>query len=85
MSTDSAKEKYFLLQVQYRKDPEAFARLYDMYVSRIFRFVYFKVSSEEDAQDLTAEVFLKAWEYIKKQDRKLLILRHFSTRLPEIQ
>jgi RNA polymerase sigma-70 factor (ECF subfamily) len=46
------------------KDPEAFAKVYDLYIDKIYRFVYFKVSDQELAQDFTSEVFLKTWEYI---------------------
>lgn len=46
------------------KDPEAFAKVYDLYIDKIYRFVYFKVSDKELAQDFSSEVFLKTWEYI---------------------
>ncbi len=45
-------------------DREAFGELYDRYVERIFRYVYHKVGSRTDAEDLTAQVFMKAWEAI---------------------
>jgi RNA polymerase sigma-70 factor, ECF subfamily len=48
------------------QDQEAYGRFYDLYVKRIYRFVYFKVNSTTDAQDLTSEVFLKIWQYIKE-------------------
>ena len=48
------------------KSPEAFGKLYDGYATRIYRFIYFKVSSSTDAEDLTAEVFLKAWQYLSE-------------------
>ncbi len=47
-----------------KRDPEAFAQLYDRYVEKIYRYVYFKSGRSEDAQDLTALIFLKAWEAI---------------------
>lgn len=45
-------------------DPEAFASLYDGYFERIYRYVYFRVADEQTAEDLTSQVFLKAWENI---------------------
>mgnify|MGYP005870080691 CR=1 FL=1 len=57
------QEKYLLFKAK-AKDPQAYSKVYDLYVDRIYRFVYFKVSRQEDAQDLTAEVFLKTWQYI---------------------
>jgi RNA polymerase sigma-70 factor (ECF subfamily) len=53
-----------------KKDPEAFGRIYDAYAPRIYRFVFFKVSSEEEAQDISAEVFLKAWQYLLDEKGK---------------
>ena len=63
MKTNIFKEKYLLFRAK-NKDPEAFALVYDLYTDRIYRFIYFKVSSQEEAQDLTSEVFLKTWQYI---------------------
>ncbi|HLD34520.1 MAG TPA: RNA polymerase sigma factor, partial [Patescibacteria group bacterium] len=34
---------------------------------RIYRFVYFKVSSHEEAEDITSEVFLKAWHFLQEK------------------
>jgi RNA polymerase sigma-70 factor, ECF subfamily len=49
-------------------DKEAFGKLYDVYLKPIFRFVYFRVSNREDAEDLTGQIFLKAWQHIDKYD-----------------
>jgi len=42
---------------------EAFADIYDKFVDKIYKYLFFKVGKEE-ALDLTETVFLKAWEYI---------------------
>jgi RNA polymerase sigma-70 factor, ECF subfamily len=47
-------------------DADAFARLYDAYVDRIYRYVYFRVTDDETAEDLTSQVFLKAWEHLDR-------------------
>jgi RNA polymerase sigma-70 factor, ECF subfamily len=39
-----------------------FSKIYDNYVSKIYRFIFLKVSSEEVAQDLSSETFVKGWE-----------------------
>ncbi len=57
------QKKYLLFKAK-NKDPKAFSKVYDLYVERIYRFVYFKVSSQEQAQDLTSEIFLKIWQAI---------------------
>jgi RNA polymerase sigma-70 factor (ECF subfamily) len=43
-------------------DPDAFASLYDGYIERIYRYIYFRVADEQTAEDLAAHVFTKAWE-----------------------
>ncbi len=65
------KEKYWLLRVKQYQDAEAYGKIYDAYVEQIFRFISFKVATVEDAEDITAEVFLKAWQYIKTSDKKI--------------
>ena len=42
-----------------KKDKDAFAQLYDLYVTSIYRFIFFKVPTRQDAEDLTSETFLK--------------------------
>jgi RNA polymerase sigma-70 factor (ECF subfamily) len=43
-----------------KTDPEAFGLLYERYVERIYNYIYFRVGSVGDAEDLTAKVFFKA-------------------------
>ncbi len=57
-------EKKLLYRVRVHKDTEAFGELYDRYISKIYRFVYLKVSHREEAEDIVSEVFLKAWNYL---------------------
>jgi RNA polymerase sigma-70 factor (ECF subfamily) len=40
-----------------------FSKFYDKYVSQIYRFLFLRTSSKEIAEDLTSQVFLKAWEF----------------------
>ena len=72
-------DKLLLYRVRAKRDPEAFGKIYDLYAHRIYRFVYFKVSSVEEAQDITADVFLKAWSYLI--DEKGQEVRHLSALL----
>jgi RNA polymerase sigma-70 factor (ECF subfamily) len=46
--------------------PEAFARLYDAYVERVSRYIYFRVTEDCDMEDLVSQVFLKAWENLDR-------------------
>jgi RNA polymerase sigma-70 factor (ECF subfamily) len=43
-------------------DGDAFGELYLHYLDAIYRYVYFRIGNPEDAEDLTEQVFLKAWE-----------------------
>jgi RNA polymerase sigma-70 factor, ECF subfamily len=47
-------------------DVEAFGILYEKYLDAIFRYIYFRVSNSQDAEDLTGIVFMKAWEALPK-------------------
>jgi RNA polymerase sigma-70 factor, ECF subfamily len=53
-----------LAQRASQHDPTAFAQLYNAYVDKIYKYVYYKVGNPSDAEDLTEQVFLKAWEAI---------------------
>lgn len=46
-------------------DLDAFGELYEMYVNKIYDFIYFRTSHRETAEDLTSLVFIKALEKIK--------------------
>jgi RNA polymerase sigma-70 factor (ECF subfamily) len=46
------------------RDPNAFGELYDRFVERVYRYLYFRIGSHPEAEDLTEQVFLKAWEAI---------------------
>jgi RNA polymerase sigma-70 factor (ECF subfamily) len=67
---DKIAEKLLLYKVQIKKDSEAFGTLYDDYVDRIYRFIFLKISSREEAEDTTSEVFLKAWNYLTHVEKK---------------
>ncbi|MBL7208950.1 MAG: sigma-70 family RNA polymerase sigma factor [Dehalococcoidia bacterium] len=43
---------------------QAFTQLYDEHFDRIYRYIYFRVTSQAEAEDLTQEVFLKALQAI---------------------
>ncbi len=47
-------------------DASAFGHLYELCVDRIYRYIYFRVSDDDAAEDLTSKVFLKAWEHLPR-------------------
>src|SRR5688500_18290688 len=48
-----------LVQRAKQGNAEAVAALYRMFVQPIYRYILYRVPTAEDAEDLTAEVFLK--------------------------
>ncbi len=77
-------EKILLYRIFTKKDPEAYAELYDLYVQRIYRFVFFKVSNHENAEDITSEVFLKAWQFLITNSEEQPEIKSFSGLLYKI-
>ena len=45
-------------------DFEAFGELYSLYLDRIYRYVFYQVKDRMTAEDITEEVFVKAWQAI---------------------
>lgn len=56
-------DNYLLLKAT-QGDAESFGLLFDKYSSKIYRFIYYKVSNKELAEDLASQAFLKAWEQL---------------------
>ena len=54
-----------------------FLEFYDRNVAKIYRYIYFRVGSEEQAQDLTSEVFLKCWQRLNSKQESISNLRAF--------
>jgi len=45
-----------------------FSSIYDKYVDKIYRFIFIKVSSQEIAEDLCSETFLRGWQVFKERE-----------------
>jgi len=48
-----------------KKDPQAFAELFDYYFDKIFHYILYRTGNAETARDIAAEVFFKAQKNIK--------------------
>ena len=48
------------------RDREAFGALYDRHVVRVYRHIYYMVGNAAEAEDLTAQAFLQAWQAIER-------------------
>lgn len=55
-----------LIQQAISGDSAAFGQLYDQYFEKIYRFVYYRVNHRETAEDLVAEVFIKAYDKLSE-------------------
>ena len=58
----SAEEETLLIRKAASGEANAFARLYDFYVDEVYRFIFFRVSNEQIAEDLTSQLFVKVWD-----------------------
>jgi len=47
-----------------QRDTEAFSQLYERYFDKMYRYIVFKIGNQSEAEDLTQQVFLKAWESV---------------------
>jgi RNA polymerase sigma-70 factor (ECF subfamily) len=56
-------EKY-IVERAISGDQGAFTQLYDLYFDKIFRYIYFKIKRQAEAEDLTQEVFIKTLKAI---------------------
>lgn len=59
---DASMEENRLIECAIAGDAAAFGVLYEQHLEAIYRYVYFRVKDGADAEDLTEQVFLRAWE-----------------------
>ena len=60
------EEERKLVQRAIARDANAFAELYDRLVVRVYRHIYYLVNDVREAEDLTGQTYLKAWEAIDR-------------------
>ena len=49
---------------------QLFSDLYDQHIEKIYRFIYLKVDSEEVAEDLASEAFVRLWKTLIKEEKE---------------
>jgi RNA polymerase sigma-70 factor (ECF subfamily) len=63
-------DEHQLVSRAVRRDSAAFGILYETHLDRVYRYVYYRVGSATEAEDLTEQVFLKAWEAISRYESR---------------
>ena len=59
-----------LVALAVRGDASAFGQLYQTHLDSIYRYIYYRVGNATEAEDLTEQVFLKAWERMSAYDQR---------------
>ncbi len=59
-------KEHELIQRSQRGDRHAFGDLYEAHAPAIYRYLFTHLDNSMDAEDLTGEVFLKAWQSLPK-------------------
>ncbi len=67
----TVRENILIYRIRQKQDAAAYGELYDLYVEPVYRFIFFKISNREEAEDATSEVFLKAWNYVRNPDKSV--------------
>ena len=65
-SAEDLAEQEMLLERASQADPAALGALYDLYVGRIYSYIYHRVGQAELAEDLTGQVFMRLLEAVRK-------------------
>ena len=60
---------------------KVFSKIYDRYIDKIYRFIFLKVNSQEIAQDLTSETFLRGWESFQAKNEEIENIQAFLYRI----
>jgi len=67
------------------KYQKIYSEIYRKYIDKIYRFIFLKVNSQEIAEDLTSEVFIKGWEAFKKEkNQNIKNIKNFPAFLYQI-
>lgn len=80
MQSRSYDDEQLIQQIK-NGDTEAFGVLYEQYAEMIFRYIYAHLENRLDAEDLTEEIFLRAWRALPKYDERGLPFSAFLFRI----
>ena len=66
MDSIDTRQERALIQSSIEGDSKAFEALYLHYMERIYRYIFFRVGDEAQAEDMAEEVFVRVWEALPK-------------------
>lgn len=64
------QDKILVTQTKAGKE-QAYVKIYNKYYDDIYRFIFFRVSSQAVAEEIAAEVFLAVWKYITEKQETI--------------
>ena len=60
-------EKHLLKQIKSGNEP-SFAKAYDLYADKIYKFVFSKINSSDIAEEIVQDAFTRFWQFARKDD-----------------
>jgi RNA polymerase sigma-70 factor (ECF subfamily) len=63
-----------LLALAAEGDRHSFGEFYALHLNEIYRYILFRVNDHDEAEDLTAKVFLEAWESLTSARRESKVI-----------
>ena len=70
MNTKKTRTDQDLIRKSTQGDQEAFGDLYERYLDQIYRYVFYRVQTVEEAEDLTEAAFIRVWEDLRARKTK---------------
>jgi RNA polymerase sigma-70 factor (ECF subfamily) len=67
---DTKPDETILVKRAVDGDVDAFGDLYTLHLNAIYRYIYYRIGDVQEAEDLTEQVFLKAWEALPGYQQK---------------
>ena len=59
-----------LLVKEAQRNPQQFKKIYQKWLTPVYRYFYFRVGNVKDAEDLTAQVFLRIYESLPRYENR---------------
>ena len=60
----SIREKFLLFRILRFRDKQAYGELYMEFAPRLRRYLVFRLPTQEEADDVLSDVFIKVWDYL---------------------